>query len=253
MRIRLKISYDGTNYNGWQRQKGMQNNKIAIQNIIDDALSDIYKTEIKTIGASRTDAGVHALSQYAIYDIENSNLPPNKIYIILNQKLPEDIRVTESLVVSPDFHPRYNCVSKTYEYKVLNEQVQNPLTKNFMLLVKDDLDLQKMSSACEKFLGTHDFLGFSNKSEIEDTTRTIFECYVTKQGNEFTFTVSGDGFLYNMVRIMVGTILDIGMNKRDADTIDELFKTKDRKTGVSTIRGCGLVLKSVVFDEGVVS
>ncbi len=248
MNIVLIISYDGTNYNGFQKQQTMQNGKFAIQNHIDEALSEIYNTKIETIGASRTDAKVHALHQVVMYEVFKE-LPFNKLPTIINQKLPEDIRVTKSYEVPSTFHPRYSTCYKTYEYNIYNGDNLNPLYRNFTLHIKETLNIDLMNEACLLLLGTHDFKGFSNVSDVKSTVRTIYYCSFTKKDDFITFVIKGDGFLYNMVRIIVATLIDIGKGKKSPIIIEETLQSLDRKKASATQKAHPLVLKDISYEE----
>ncbi len=246
MKICLIISYDGTNYNGWQKQNVSNNGKRAIQNVVDDTLSYIYKEDIQTTGASRTDAGVHAMHQVAVFET-NKNLPPEKISVILNQKLPNDIRIQKSFTCDENFHPRFMCKNKTYEYNIYIGEKFNPLYRNFVLHKKENFDIQLLNQSCEKLLGTHDFKGFSNISDVKNTIRTIYSCNFTINDEMLTFQICGDGFLYNMVRIVVATILDVGSRKKDISIIDEILKTGNRKLASATAKAYPLSLKYIKY------
>ncbi len=248
MKIVLIISYDGTNYNGFQKQQVMQNGKLAIQNHIDDALSKIYETNIETIGASRTDAKVHALHQVVMYEAFK-DFPFNKLPIIINQKLPEDIRVTKSYEAPHDFHPRYSTCYKTYEYNIFMGENLNPLYRSFTLHIKDRLDVTLMNEACLLLLGTHDFKGFSNVSDIKSTVRTIYYCTFIENNDYLTFIIKGDGFLYNMVRIIVATLIDIGKGKKAPTIIEETLQSLDRKKASATQKAHPLILKDISYVE----
>ncbi|MFV0520786.1 MAG: tRNA pseudouridine(38-40) synthase TruA [Lachnospirales bacterium] len=248
MKIALILSYEGTNYNGFQRQREKQSDKVAIQNVLEDILSDLYKLSVETIGASRTDAGVHALCQVVTYEQENL-LPVDKIAIILNKKLPLDIRVVKSFEVSLDFHPRYSKSCKTYEYKIFYGEALNPLYRNFVLHKKGIYNIKLLQLGCERLIGTHDFKGFSNKSDINSTIRTIFYAGFYEKDGYLTFTITGDGFLYNMVRIIVSTLLDIGEGKKNIKVLDEIFLTKNRNLGSATAKAFPLILKEIKYND----
>ncbi|MFV0441700.1 MAG: tRNA pseudouridine(38-40) synthase TruA [Lachnospirales bacterium] len=246
MKISLQISYDGTNYNGWQKQNNNTNGKVAIQNVIDEALTNLYDENIQTIGASRTDAGVHAFCQIAVYEAKDK-LPVEKIAVILNQRLPSDIRIVKSYEVDAGFHPRYMAKSKTYEYKVGNSDVVLPIYRNFILSKKGDYDLLKMQTACGKLVGKHDFKGFSNESDVKDTVREIYYCNVKEEDGVFIFTIKGNGFLYNMIRIVVSTILEIGLLRKNISVIDEILLTRNRNLASSTEKAHPLILKEIEY------
>ena len=206
MRIRLTIAYDGTAYSGFQ----CQINATAIQDILNGALSDLFGQEIRTIGASRTDAGVHARGNVAVFDAD-TKIAPGKIAYALNARLPEDIRIVLSEEVPDTFHPRYTACEKTYTYKILNRRMPDPLLRLYTYHYYYPLDAEKMDRAAAYLVGEHDFAsfcaaGFSGKS----TVRTIYRSDVRKEGDLLTYTVRGNGFLYNMVRIIAGTLIRIG-------------------------------------------
>ncbi len=246
MRVCLIISYDGTNYNGWQKQNVSTNGKVAIQNVIDEALSVLYKADVNTIGASRTDAGVHAMNQVAVFDT-NGKLPVEKIAIILNQKLPKDIRIQKSYLVDDDFHPRYMCKNKTYEYNIYNGEKFNPLYRKFVLHKKEKLDIELLNRACKVLIGEHDFKGFSNVSDVTNTVRTIYTCEFIENNDYITFRICGNGFLYNMVRIIVATLLDVGSGKKDIETLENTLKTGDRKLASATGKAHPLSLVHITY------
>ncbi len=241
MRIYLKISYDGSNYTGFQKQP----NGLGIQNVLDNVLSTFLNEEINTIGTSRTDTGVHAFSQVVVFDTNNKSIPSDKYDKILNQRLPKDIRVVESKEVSDDFHPRYNCVKKTYLYQIYNDEYTPPIYEGFMINIKKPLDIDKMNEACSYLIGEHDFVGFSNKSDndLKSTVRTIYSAEVTKNGSIVTFEVCGNGFLYNMVRIIAGTLIDVGIGKKEPTVILDVIHSRDRLNASNTAKARGLILK----------
>lgn len=243
MRIYLKISYDGSKYNGFQKQVDGK----AVQNVLEDVLSTFFNREIKTHGASRTDTGVHAFAQVVTFDLEGVNIPPEKYSKILNQKLPNDIVVIESKEVEEDFHPRYSCVKKTYMYQIYNGEYMPPIYNNYMVNVKEPLNVEKMNDACKYLIGIHDFIGFSNKSgnELKSTVREIYKAEVKRQENNITFEICGSGFLYNMVRIIVGTLIDIGTEKKEPNVIFDVINTRDRRFASRTAKPEGLILKDI--------
>ncbi len=243
MRIYLKISYNGSKYNGFQKQ----NDGSAVQNVIEEVLSTFFNKDIKTQGASRTDTGVHAFAQVVTFDIENVTIPADRYSKILNQKLPKDIVVVESKEVREDFHPRYSCVKKTYIYQIYNDEYMPPIYNDFMVNIKKKLDFEKMNEACKYLIGEHDFVGFSNKSDnnLKSTVREIYDAKITKIDKVITFEITGNGFLYNMVRIIVGTLIDIGLGKKEENVILEVINSKDRKVASQTAKAQGLTLKEI--------
>ncbi len=243
MRIYLKISYDGSKYNGFQKQP----DGSAVQNVLEEVLSTFFNMEIKTQGASRTDTGVHAFAQVVTFDVEGATIPADRYDKILNQRLPESIVVIESKEVSEDFHPRYSCEKKTYIYQIYNGEYMPPIYKHYMVNVKKPLDIDRMNEGCKYLLGEHDFIGFSNKSDnnLKSTVREIYSAKVYKNENIITFEVTGNGFLYNMVRIIVGTLIEIGDGKMEPIVIKNVIDSKNRNLASKTARPEGLVLKDI--------
>lgn len=244
MNILLKVSYEGTNYCGYQKQP----NDKTIQEELEKALSKLYQTKITSIAASRTDRGVHALSQMVTYKVEYMRIPLKNIPIALNPLLPEDIVVTEVLIVDDSFHPRYHAIEKVYEYKILNAKYQIPQLRNYTYHVKYNLDFEKMKSCCALFLGTHDFKGFSSiGGNVVTTIRTIYKMDLIKDNDIITLNISGNGFLYNMVRIIVGTIIDVGRGKKSISIIEEMLRTGERRKGGKTASPNGLTLIDIKY------
>lgn len=206
-RIKLTVAYDGTNYHGWQ----VQPNAVTIEGKLNEAISELTKETIQVIGASRTDAGVHALGNVAVFDTE-SRIPGGKFSYALNQRLPDDIVIQQSQEVDKDFHPRYCTCEKTYEYVILNRKFPLPEYRNTAFFYYGDLDIKAMQEATKAFLGEHDFAGFcSAGAQVKTTVRTIYELTVEKKDNDMIcIRVRGNGFLYNMVRIIAGTLLEVG-------------------------------------------
>ncbi len=247
----LTIAYDGTNYNGYQ----LQNNEPTIALMLNQASREAFGFECKITGCSRTDSGVHALGFMATVEPKNENdkitVPVSKIPIAMNIKLPNDISVLEAKEVSHDFHPRYDVISKEYIYKIHDSQVPNPFYRNYVLEYGrkiTDEGIEKMNEACQHFLGTHEFDSFmSVGSKIEDTTRTIYSASVKRNGDIVEFSVSADGFLYNMVRIMVGTLLKVEMGKIFSKEIPNIILAKNRNLAGFTAKACGLYLNFVKY------
>lgn len=242
-RILLTISYDGTNYCGWQRQK----NAATVQEAFERASSRLFKTDIESIGASRTDAGVHALGQRAVIDIETT-IPTEKIPLAINSFLPDDIVVTEAEEVDLDFNPRFKAVKKTYEYRIYNSTFRNPLCRNYSEYVREKLDINSMSRAAEAFIGEHDFKGFCASGNSSKTTvRKIYSLEVKKEANFIVIRICGNGFLYNMVRIIAGTLIYVGMGKIKPDSIGEIIASHDRTKAGKTAGPSGLTLIKIVY------
>jgi len=241
--IKLTIAYDGTNYSGWQRQI----NAVGIEQKVEMAVNQIFNKKIKIIGCSRTDKGVHALGQVALMQIDSS-IEARRIPGALNSKLPVDIVVTEAIEVTDDFHPRYSVKNKTYEYNIYNDRYINPQLRLYYLHILNKLDVNSMKKTCKYFEGTHDFKGFcSIKTAAKSTIRTINNLTVTSDDNLIKVTVNGDGFLYNMVRIIVGTLIDVGRGKIKPEQIEEIIQSKERTKAGKTALAKGLVLKKINY------
>lgn len=244
-RVLLRVSYDGTNYSGWQ----IQPNANSVEAELNKALSDLCKTDIAVIGASRTDAGVHALGNVAVFDTD-IRMPAEKISYALNDRLPEDIIIQESCEVDPDFHPRFVNCKKTYEYKILNRKFPNPLMQRYTYPYYYELDVEEMNKAAKFFEGEHDFTSFSAvKAQVKSRVRIIDSCNVIKDGDLITIRITGNGFLYNMVRIIAGTLLEVGGGKRSANSIVEILEAKDREAAGPTAPAKGLTLIEIKYEE----
>ena len=242
-RILLTISYDGTNYSGWQKQK----NAVTVQGEFDKACSTLFKTDIESIGASRTDAGVHALGQRAVIDVDTS-IPAEKIPLALNPLLPDDIVVTHAEEVDADFNPRFKALKKTYEYSIYNAPFRNPIYRNYSEYVRCELDLDSMRTACEAFVGEHDFRAFCASGNSSKTTvRTIYSLDIEKDGDFIKIRVTGNGFLYNMVRIIAGTLIYVGEGRIAPDDLPEIIASGDRRKAGKTAGPSGLVLVKIMY------
>ena len=243
MRVKMIVAYDGTNYCGWQ----IQPNGITIEQVLNEHLSRLLKEDIKVTGASRTDAGVHSLGNVCMFDT-NTRMPAEKISYALNQKLPEDIVVVDSCEVSDDFHPRFSKSRKTYEYRILNARFRNPTRRLDTYFYHYPLDTEKMSEAAKYLIGEHDFASFcSANSQAQTTVRTIYDCTVSKVGDIITIRVTGNGFLYNMVRILSGTLLSVGLGQIPASQIPAIIEGKSRPLAGPTLPPCGLFLTDVTY------
>lgn len=243
-RILLTVSYDGTNYAGWQWQE----NAIAVQQRLEEALERLIHTPIRVTGASRTDAGVHALGQRVHFDTA-SRIPPDKYPFALNTCLPPDIRVLEGKAVSGDFHARFDAKGKRYTYRIHNAPHASALYRNITAHVPYKLDVALMQKALPDLLGTHDFAAFQASGGTAKTTvRTITDVSLAQEGDLLTLTVRGNAFLYNMVRIIAGTMLDIGMGRIPPDAFQKALETGDRLALGITAPACGLELTRVYYD-----
>ena len=242
-RIKLTVAYDGTNYHGWQ----VQPNGITIEEVLNQALTKLLKEPIAVTGASRTDTGVHALGNVAVFDTD-TRIPPEKISYALNQRLPEDIVIQDSCEVSPDFHPRHCDSRKTYEYKIVNRTFPLPLRRHDTLFFYRALNVENMRRAADYFIGTHDFKSFcSVHTQAETTVRTIYELTVAKEQDILTIRVCGSGFLYNMVRILAGTLLQVGTGERQPDQIPAVLEARDRMAAGPTAPAHGLTMVGIQF------
>lgn len=241
--IKLTLEYDGTSYYGWQKQNGMK----TIQGELEEAIFNVTKEKCDLTGSSRTDAGVHAKGFIANFKT-NSKVPPNKFREALNVKLPNDIVVVKSEEVEEGFHARYCAKGKTYEYFILNSDVPSALMRNIVYHYKYNLDVEAMKIAAKQFIGTHDFAAFKTQgSSVKGTVRTIFNVSVEKNNEIIKISVKGDGFLYNMVRIIVGTLINVGRGKTDANDIINIISKKDRTLAGDCVPPNGLLLKEVYY------
>ena len=241
--VKLTVAYDGTNYCGWQ----VQPNGITIQEVLNQCLSEFTGEKIETIGASRTDAGVHALGNVAVFDTE-MRMPGDKFSFALNQRLPEDIRIQKSEEVEADFHPRYIKSQKTYEYRILNRRFPIPTERFYSHFTYIPLDIKKMREAAEYLVGEHDFKSFCGTgAQVKTTVRTIKEIQIEKNGDRITIRITGEGFLYNMVRIIAGTLMDIGGGLYPPEKMKEILEAKDRKKAGPTAPARGLTLMEIQY------
>lgn len=243
-RVRLFVAYDGTNYCGWQ----IQPNGITIEEVLNEKLKKLTGEDIHVIGASRTDSGVHALGNVAVFDTESS-IPPERMAYALNQKMPEDIVIVKSDEVPLDWHPRYQDeISKTYEYHICNSKVPNPMKRNYSTHVSFDLDIDKMREGAKYLIGEHDFVSFCNiRTNVEDTVRTVTSLEIVQNGEDITLRITGNGFLYNMVRIIVGTLIRVGRGFYEPVRVKEILEERKRTAAGVTAPANGLVLVSIDY------
>lgn len=243
IRVKLIVAYDGTNYCGWQ----IQDNGITIEEVLNRELSRLLNEDIKIIGASRTDSGVHALGNVAVFDTE-TRIPAEKISFALNQRLPDDIRITNSCQVPDDFHPRFCDTIKTYEYKIWNDRFPNPMMRLYSKFVYFNIDIERMERAAAYLVGEHDFKSFcSPRTQVENTVRTVTEISFFKEGNMITMRIRGTGFLYNMVRIIMGTLLKCGMGMYEPEYVKEILEARDRAKAGPKAEACGLTLVGIEY------
>ena len=243
-RVKLTIAYDGTNYCGWQ----IQPNGITIEEIVNKALSKLTGEKIVVIGASRTDSGVHAMGNVAVVDTETT-IPPERVAMAVNRILPEDIVVVKSEEVPLDFHPRYCDCEKTYGYHIVNTRIPIPTKRLTNYFVSYELDLDKMREGASYLIGEHDFASFCNiKTDVESTVRTVKELEILENGEEITIRISGNGFLYNMVRIIVGTLIRVGRGFYEPVQVKEILEAKNRKAAGVTAPPHGLMLMEIRYN-----
>ena len=242
-RVKLIVAYDGTNYCGWQIQK----NGITIEEVLNKTISDLTGETIAVIGASRTDSGVHALGNVAVFDTE-SRIPAEKFSFALNQRLPEDIRIQGSCEVDLNWHPRYCDTRKTYEYRILNRRFAIPTERLYSHFFYYPLDVEKMQQAADYLVGEHDFKSFCTpRTQVESTVRTIYSLTITKTGDEILLRIYGNGFLYNMVRIIVGTLLKVGTGVYPPEHVKEILEACDRQKAGPKAEACGLTLVEIEY------
>lgn len=243
-RILLVVAYDGTNYCGWQVQK----NGETIEGVLNRELSNLFGEEIQVIGASRTDSGVHALGNVAVFDTD-TRMPGEKISYALNSHLPEDVRIQRSLEVKEDFHPRKCACTKYYEYRILNREFELPSERLNTYFYRHPLDVERMRAACSYFLGEHDFKSFcSIHTQAETTVRTVYSLEVKQEGELIRIQVSGNGFLYNMVRIISGTLIQVGSGMREPEDILAMLEALDRQAAGPTAPAKGLTLVGMKYE-----
>lgn len=245
-RVKLIIAYDGTNYCGWQ----IQINGITVEEVINKALTDLLGEDVSVIGASRTDSGVHAYGNVAVFDTI-TKIPAEKISFALNQRLPDDIRIQKSEEVALDFHPRFCDSIKTYEYKILNRKFPMPIHRLYTYFVYMPLDVEKMKKAAEYIVGEHDFASFcSSGSQVESTVRHVYSLGIEKHEDIITFKIAGNGFLYNMVRIIVGTLIKVGLGVYPPEYVEKIISARDRNAAGPKAPACGLTLVNIKYlDE----
>lgn len=259
-RIRLTIAYDGTNYRGWQIQQPTaahpEGSVPTIQGELQRALGQLLPKEgniIPVVGASRTDSGVHALGNVACFDTE-STIPAANFPKAINRFLPADIRVLQAVEVSMDFHPRFVPHEKCYEYRIDHGRVANPLTRLYAYNYTYPLNLERMRAAARELVGVHDFTSFVNPdSQVfehgGDAVREIYSIDILEEGSQLVIRIRGNGFLYHMIRIIVGTLLVIGNGRRAPEDIRTMLAAKDRTTAGPTVPAHGLCLCALNYDD----
>lgn len=244
-RIRLIVQYDGTNYVGWQ----LQENGVSVQQRLNEAILAVTGEQIQLHGSGRTDSGVHARAQVAHFDT-NARMPANKFAIAMNMRLPRDIRVLYSEEAPEDFHARFSAKNKTYRYTLQLGPYADVFCRDTALHIHTELNFDRMQAAAQDALGEHDFFAFmSAGSKLEHTVRTIFRSEWSQCGQFYYYDVSANGFLYNMVRILVGTMLEIGSGKLPQDAIARAISSKNRSDAGPTAPPQGLSLMRVQYPD----
>lgn len=243
-RVMLRVAYDGTDYCGWQLQPGV----ATIEGVLNRELSKLLGESITVTGASRTDSGVHSLGNVAVFDTD-TRIPPEKISYALNSRLPEDIVVQESREVAPDFHPRRCNSRKTYEYRILNREFPLPSMRRDSYFYHRRLDAAAMAQAAGFLVGTHDFASFcAVHTQALTTVRTIYACEVEKTGDLIVLRVTGAGFLYNMVRIIAGTLIEVGAGMRAPGEVQGILAARERSAAGPTAPAHGLTMMGITFE-----
>lgn len=241
--IRIKLEYDGTEYHGWQKQP----HDVTVQEKIEEAVFKVTGEKVEVIGCSRTDSGVHAKEYVANFHV-GDRVPVFKFRGALNYMLPNDIVVLEAEEVDEDFHARYNSKGKTYSYTILNRYMPSAIERNLVYHVKYDLDVEKMREACKYIVGKHDFAAFKTQGASAKTSvRTVSELRIETYGEHIKFYISADGFLYNMVRIIAGTLVLVGSGKIEPEKVKEIIESKDRRKAGHCAPASGLCLEKVFY------
>ena len=242
-KLLIEIKYDGSSYHGWQVQK----NALTVQEVFQDAVEKVFSQRLDVKGCSRTDSGVHANSYFLTVDTD-MDISDYGVVMALNTHLPKDICAVSCKEAEPDFHPRYSCRSKQYVYKIYNGEIRNPFYADYAYHYKYNIDADYLNEEAQAFVGTYDYSGFcSAKSDVEDTVRTVYSFKVYREGDMVFFEVEADGFLYNMVRIMVGTLLFISQGKIKSGQLNDIIHSKNRALAGKTAPPQGLYLNKVNY------
>lgn len=241
-RVKLVLEYNGKNFSGWQRQK----NRRSVQGEIENALSQLLQTPTLIVGSSRTDAGVHACAQVAHFDYQGG-IDAKKIAVALNALLPDDIKVLSSTAVKENFNARFDVKKKTYVY-YLSTSSKNAILNSLVAGCEYRLDEEKMRACLNMFLGKHNFKGFcASGAQVTNFERTIFQASLTKKSNFYIFKFTGDGFMQHMVRILVGTCVDVGRGKLTLNDVEQALASGNRAKAGKTMPACGLYLKKIYY------
>jgi len=244
-RIKMIVEYDGSNYHGFQ----VQNNAHTVQAALEQAISNLNGEKTSILFAGRTDAGVHALGQVVAFD-SASSIPPDKWQFALNSFLPADIRILRSGLTRPDFHPRFDALHKRYRYLIYRHQAGAVFYRSLALIDDERLDLAAISQACNLIMGGHDFRAFcASGSSAKTYDRMVYHCSLEENGPLLQFEIEANGFLYNMVRIIVGTLLNVGRGIYSPQTITEIIESRDRNRAGATAPPQGLYLLHVTYPE----
>ena len=242
--IKLTIEYDGKEYGGWQKQPG----KLNIQGEIERAIENIMGEKVELIASGRTDAGVHALGQVANFKT-NSNIPIEKIPLAINSQVRNSIRIQNAEEVDENFHSRFNCKKKTYRYIIDNSKYGTAIYRNISYHIPIKLDVEEMKKAVKCFEGEHDFKSFkSSGTSSKSSVRTIYNANIITEGDNIAIDLTGNGFLYNMVRIIAGTLVEVGLGNIKAEDIPAIIEAKDRTRAGKTLPPHGLMLLKVDYD-----
>lgn len=244
MNILCSVSYDGSGYCGWQKQP----DKITVQSVIEEALKKIYGYEINIISAGRTDSGVHALKNYFNFEVQDNKIPLDKLPVVINNKLPQSIRTIDAVEVADTFSARYNGMRRIYEYYIEQTDI-TPFLRNFRLFYKRQLNIVKMNEAAKLLIGEYDFSAFkavdcNSKTQV----RTVYESYVESKNSTVIFHIEANAFLKNMVRIITGTLINIGLSRYSPDYISYIIESRNRNLAGKTVQPQGLFLLDVHFS-----
>ncbi len=243
MNIKLNLQYDGTNYHGWQ----IQPNGVTVQELLQNAVFEITRQKTAVTGCGRTDAGVHALDYVCNFHAD-TNIPIEKIPNALNSHLPDDVRVFNAEIAEEDFHASDSAVKKRYVYQILNREFDDAFLTKYAWHYRYKLNISDMQKAAEAFLGEHDFIGFASSGfTVKTTVRTIYSLDITENNGLITLDITGNGFLYNMVRIIAGTLVYVGSGKIDAGDTADIIASRDRKRAGITAPAKGLFLREVFY------
>lgn len=243
--IALLLSYDGSNYHGWQSQA----NAVSVQSTLTSAASSLFNEQVKITGCGRTDTGVHA-KNYVATTRTTSGIPLNKLPYALNSMLPSDISIKNAIEVDDDFHPVHSCIEKEYTYYIYTDTIRDPFLDRTMLHYRYPINIENIRKAASSFIGTHDFAAMrSLGTPVKSTVRTVYRCDISKKSNIISISISANGFLYNMARTIVGTLLDVASGKTAPDDIEFILKSADRSLAGATAPAHALFMTKVVYPS----